>query len=391
MSETNAAAPQKGVIAQAGAPERGSFPSQKQKEETGTGAGTTDAATETVEEKNARELLESQATKTNLPEITDDQLKEIFAKKGIEGFDGNFAALKEKLEKADKASTATPSEEEKKLAEAAFENRMLNFHIENGGTAEQFVALKQIASMDLKELSIAEIKKEMKENGFDDGEIDVVLKERYFQLNPDELKRGEDESEEEFNKRQELTKKKVTYGSKKLEARSTHTKQNAEALLNNLRDAIKAQDLEKQTEAEFSSKVDEMSKKVSRKVTFELGEVNKAKIDPVLYDVSEADVAEVVSILKDPKQRQQYFFNEDKTLNLTKVMDVMLRNKYLESLAKATYLEGGDRQVAIFRKTFPGTPTALGVGGAIASNNNGRAGVIKSAGQPEVVAPQHKL
>ena len=227
---------------------------------------------------------------------------------------------------------------------------MLDHHIANGGSAESYVALRQIASMDLKELSVAEIK-EMKESGFDDAEIDLVIKERYFQINPEEeLERTIEETDTEYEKRKKLEQKKATYGSTKLESRSKHTQTNAKGILEGLREAIKAEDLKKQQEVQFSSKVDEHSKTLSRKVTLELGEVDKTKLDPVTYNVSEADIAEVVAVLKDPKQRQQLFFNEDSTLNLTKVMDVILRNKYLESLAKASYLEGNDRAVAAFKR-----------------------------------------
>ena len=388
MSETKEVTPKAGVITSAGKPERGEFTNQQQPQNEKEAATAAETTTEVGEEK----VKETQEGKTEiakpveLPELTDEQIKELFAKKGIENFE-NFDSLKEKIAKADQPANLPLTEEQKKAEAAAFEKRMLDFHIATGGTPEQFVALKQIAAMDLKELSVAELKKEMKESGFSESEIDIVLKERYFQRNPDELTQGDEESDEEFKKRIELTKKKVSYGSKKLESRSTYTKQNAEGILNDLREAIKAEDLAKQKEAEWLSKVDDFSKKVSRKITLELGEVDKTKLDPVQYDVAEADVAAVADILKDPQKRQQYFFNEDKTLNLTKMGELMLRNKILESAVKTGFIEGGNRQVAIFKKTFPGSAQALGVGGAAAENNQGRKGVIKSAGKPEVARP----
>lgn len=406
MAENDVKTPDITKLAKAGAPVRVDFSDNKPQPastDNGNGAAaaaaaTTPSVTETPEAKAAAEAAAAaaEAEKNKLPDLSDEQLKKLFADKGIEGFE-SFDKLKEKIAKADAPVDTPLTDEQKKANELAFEKRMLDYHIANGGTAEQFVALKQVASMDLKELSVAEIRKELKEKKFTDDEINVVLKERYYQLNPDEVQKnrtwnedtGEwiEESDEDFNKRKEFLKKKVAAFSPKLETRSTHTKQNAEGFLNTLRDAIKAEDLAKQKETEFSSKVDEMSKKVSRKVTFELGEVDKTKIDPVEYNVSDADVAEVVGILKDPAKRQQYFFNEDKTLNLSKVMDVMLRNKYLESALKTTFIEGGNRQVAAFQKVFPNAAQTLGVGGAPATANTGRKGVIAKAGKPEVARP----
>lgn len=389
-----------GVIAAAGAPEPGTFPIPTQSVIDGDSTANAEPAAssangkaETHEEKVARELAGSlennNGEESKLPDLTDDQLKEIFEKKGIKGFDGNFQTLKEKLEKADAPAASAPTDEEKKAADLAFEKRMLDFHIESGGTPESFVALRQIAAADLRELSIASIRKEMQENGFTQDEIEVVLKERYFQLNPEELTQGEEETDEDFAKRKELAKKKVSYGTKKLEGRAAYTQTSAKEALNDLREAIKAKDAVAATEAQISSKVDEISKTVARQITFELGEVNKTKLDPITYKVTDADIAEVANTLKDPVQRKQLLFNEDGTLNLSKVMDVMVRNKYLESAVKASFLEGGNRQVAAFKKVFPNSAHALGVGGESAqTNTKGRKGVLVSAGQPEVVNPQ---
>lgn len=388
-------------IKEAGQPERHDFTNQKPPvtatENTNGAAPAVAAAAppiETPEAKAAREAAE--AEKNKLPEISDDQLKKLLEGKGIAGFE-NFDTLKEKIAKADAPAVTEPPEEEKKAAQAAEEKRMLDHFIATGGTPEAFVALKQIAAMDLRELSVAEIKKEMKEQKFTDEEIDVVVKERYYQLNPDELKKNKtydevkdewiEESDEDFNKRKEFLKKKVAAFGPKLETRSSHTKKNAELILNNLREEIKAEDSRKQLETQILSKVDEISKKLPREISFELGEVNKTKQDPVVYTVTDADIAEVVAEFKDPAARQKILLNEDKTLNLTNLMELKLRNKYLESALKAAFIEGGNRQVAAFEKVFPGSAKALGVGGSQEVNNKGRKGHIVSAGQPEVARP----
>lgn len=329
---------------------------------------------------NASATAPASVDTPTLPDISDDQLKEILKGKGI-SFEGDFEAMKNKL--TEKPPMPEPTEEEKAAQEAAFEKRMLDFHIKNGGTAEQFVALKQIASMDLKDLSNAEIRKEMKDNGFSQEEIDMVVKERFYQLNPDELVKDEEEEESDFLKKKEFLKKKVAYGSKIFESRSQNTKENAKQSLAELREAVKAEDAARQKEQEFSSKVDEYSKKFPREKTFELGEVDNKKLDPVKISFSEADIAEVAEVLKDKAKRQQYYFNQDNTLNLDLVFENMLLKKSINSIVKAGVLEGGNRQVAEFKKTFPDSPFELGVGGQAQRNNN--AGKISKAGKPEFV------
>lgn len=327
-----------------------------------------------------------EAEKNKLPEISDDQLKALLKTKGIEVDDKGFDGLKEKLTKpAEAAKSPEDIEREKKEASDAFDKRMLDFFLQNGGKVEDFVALKKIASADLKELSQSEIVRELKENGFDDAEINAVLKERYYQINPEELVRDEDnETEEEFEARKKQIEKKIAYGSKKLESKASPIKKQAEDALSQLREAIKNQDLQQTEEANLSSKVDEVAKTLPRKMTFELGKVNDQEIPPVDYDVTEDDIAEVVSTLKDPGKRNNILYNTDNSLNINSVAGLLLKNKILESALKATYLEGGNRQVAAFEKRFPGrTAKDIGVGGAAGAN--GRKGHIVSAGQPERV------
>jgi hypothetical protein len=397
MESTEVKTPDIKTIKSAGQPERHDFSNQKPTVAAVENNGAAPAASAEPAANNG--AAPAAAPEITLPELSEDQLKKLFADKGIEGFDGNFETLKQKLSKADAPVDNPPTEEEKKQAEAALEKRMLDHFIATGGTPEAFVAVKQIVAMDLKELSIAEIKKEMKENKFSDDEIDVVLKERYYQLNPDELQKivtkdedGNDveESDEDFKKRKDLLTKKVTYGSTKLGKRSSHTKQNAETILNNLREAVKAEDSKKVQEQQILSKVDEISKTFPRQITLELGEVNNTKQAPVVYDVTDADIAEVAAKFKDSATRQKILLNEDKTLNLAYLMELELGKKTRESAIKAAYIEGGNRQVAAFEKVFPGSAKSLGVGGSQAAATQGRKGVIASAGQPEVAVPQRK-
>lgn len=381
MAEAKAAtAPDLSTITGAGAPVRVA----KGEEKVDTATAKAETKTDPLPAAAADSVKDKQVDDVKLPEVNDEQLKELLKGKGI-SFE-NFDELKTKL-----TTPAAPVEltaEQKAESEKALDKRMLDHFIETGGTAEQFVALKQIAAMDLKELSVASIKKSMKEDGFSQDQIDAILKERYYQINPDELeKENDEESDEDFNKRKEFIKKKVGFGSKKLENHGLPIKKDAEETLKSLRQEIESKDAADRKEKEFSSKVDEFSKTVPRKITLELGEVNQTKQAPVEYNVSEEDIAEVTNILRDKASRESHLFNKDGTLDLQKVFGMMLANKALATAAKASFIEGGNRQVEEIRKTFPGSPYDLGVGGSKGASEKGKAGVggIVSAGKPERV------
>lgn len=335
-----------------------------------------EAGTELTDEQKA-----AAAAANNLPELNDEQTNRIIAKAlGIENFDGNIDAIKEKLKPATQALT----DEQKAQADAAFEKRMLDHFLENKGTVEGFTALKQVAAADLTELSKQAITKELKDAGFDDNEISAVLVERYYQINPEELEIGDDETTAEFEKRKSDIVKKNAFGSKKLESRGSFIKKQAEDALGVLRESIKDMDLQKAEEASLSSKVDELATKLPRKLTFELGEANNQQIAPIQYDVSETDIADVVATLKDSEKRNQFLYNQDNSLNIDNIAQLMLKNKYLESALKVSYLEGGDRQVSEFEKTFPGRKAAeIGVGGVAQGSGGGRKGHIVARGAPQ--------
>jgi len=319
-------------------------------------------------------------------ELDDEKLIQALKDKGI-SFEGSIEDLKKKFEpEAPKPVDETDEEKAKKAT--AFEKRMLDHYIENGGTPEDFVALKAVASADLKSLSEYQIKKELKDEGFTDDQINAVLVERYYQLNPDEIEKGEGESDEDFTARVEAVKKKVAFGSKKLESKGSFIKKQAEDALSSLRLAIESKDLLEKKEAEFSSNVDEIVSKVPRKVTFELGKIEDIDIAPVQFEVTDDVIASVVETLKDPVKRNQFFY-QDNQLNIANIANVMIRNQYLEKALKAVYLEAGDRQVKEFEKVFPGrNANEVGVGGNKAGNN-GKKGVIVKAGKPQVAVRQN--
>ena len=122
----------------------------------------------------------------------------------------------------------------------------------------------------------------------------------------------------------------------------------------------------------------------------ELGQVDNQPIDPVELEIPETAIAQIAATLKDSAKRQQFFFNQDNSLNIANVVKAMLRDTILDSADKALYLKGADKQVEIFEKTFPGrSAKEVGLGSGTGKKPTPQKGVIVSAGKPEVVRLQN--
>lgn len=342
-------------------------------ENTNNNGGT--APPKTQVELDAEKLIQAEADKNKLVEakpLTDEQIKAEYEKR----FPTKLA----------------PSTEELKAQETALEKRMLDFYLEKGGTVEQFAGMKQIASADLTELSKSQLTKELKEAGFNEDQIKAIQKERYYQLEQAEIDEITDPVEKE------LAQKKLDWGKKKLEGKATHIKKQAEESLNTLKQVIAEQDKQTATsaeakklqatkETELTSNVEAHFKTVERKLTLQLGKVDDIEIAPVEYEVPETAIAEAESILKDPAKRKHLLYNDDGGLNIKSLSEIILKAKMFESAAKTSYLEGGNRQVEIFKKVFPiGDARAIGVGGG-GKPKTGQPGKIVSAGKPQRFNP----
>lgn len=358
----------KPIVASLGKVERFEIPSTQGTQNQSSTGNIGEEKAETVEQKNAASAL-AESIKETKTELSDDDLKAILKDRGID-FE-SFDTLKESL----KPKPAEQTEEAKAAIAAAFEKRQIDLFMANGGTVEQFAAIKNVLSMDLKELSITEIRNELKESDFTDEQIEAILQERYYQKNPDELEQGLDEFDEDFEVRKSEFKKKHDYATKKIESRGENIKKKAESVLSNLKAAIEQSDLQRQeveeSEKSISSKVEDYFSNIPKQKTFELGKANDAEIAPVLYDVDDADIAEVKAILKDPEQRNKFLLTTEGNLNVDAVAEMMIENRNLKKAMKVAYLESGSRQVAEFRKTFPHhTAQSLGLGQNAKQNVN---------------------
>lgn len=341
----------------------------------------------TPESKNQEETKETTTTpETTTTNISEEQrkafLKEMF---GDENFD--VEAAKEKLKPTPAEPTET--EEEKKKVQSEKELRLLKLFVEQGGTPEQYNEIKNIANGDKVELSKKKALAELMSNGFSEAEAQEMMKQEFYQIELDNIEQDfENETDEEFEARKKAYQKRVEYGAKKLERYSSYEQQQAAGILKSLSDEIESSDLEAKEEAEISSKVDEMLSKWPRKLTIEIGKNNDTVMSPVEHEVLEGSIQKVADILKDPAKRNNFFNNQDGTLNLPKLTEVLLSYFERNDLAKNALLEGQTRMTAEFRKTFPATTAyELGVGGS-PHKNTGK-GAATKIGEPKRVSPQY--
>jgi len=279
------------------------------------------------------------------------------------------------------------TDEQKVAKENDYQKRLLDLYTEGGGTLEQFVAINNVLKMDLTELSKSELTAELKAKGFSDTDVQEVLVERYYQLNPDELEQNDDETDEEYNARKEKVKLKVGYGTERLTNHSANIKKNAEAILEGLKKGLSERDLQKQDEAEFIAKIDEVSKSLPRKLTVELGKLENEALGSVQMDIPESEITEIINLLKDPAQREQLLYTENGDLNIESISNLLLKNKMLERAAREALFEGQTREVRKFEKIFPyRNPQALGVGGSTSSPKTTGAGKVASFGKSQRVS-----
>lgn len=339
------------------------------------GGGTTQQ--ETPQPKNEGEAGQTGAEETKPETKNGPSFEEIQAYMKGQGIEvSSMDEIKAKF--APPAPEAT--EEEKKKKETDTENKMVAKFIAEGGTIEQYAALKNVLGMDDKELATTTALKELKDAGFSDDEAKEIIASRYYQLDVDGLKRDEDnEDEPTFEKRKAALQKKSTYGQNKLNGRSKMVKTNAETILNNLRKGVEADEAAVTREATFLANVDKSLSSFTRKMEIDLGKENDQQIVPVQFEFTDDHIAAVKAILSDPAKRKQYYLNEDGTIDPEKAVQLVMKIEALTSIGRASFFEGRTRTVKDFQSRFPSNPHQLGVGG---SKSKADPSKIVKAGNP---------
>lgn len=310
------------------------------------------------------------------PALTDAQLKEYFKTQGID-YEG-VEKLKEKL---NPKNTTEETPEQKAEYAKAREKKLVDLFVANGGTVEQYVGIKSLADSDASQLSLAALKKELKEAKFSETEVEAIIKERYYQMDDEEIESETKDETKDFKKRLK------EYGTSKLANRSLHTKTQAQNVLKELEGEFEAEDLQRKHELTTSANIDEQFKSMSRKDTFEIGEIDKKPISPVESEVPESELAEIQSLLKDPAKRNKLLLNQDGSLNLTSIGNILAENKKLKAALKASYHEGSTRTNDYWQKLFPArTAHEIGIGGA--PDRTTPKGKVSGMGKTQRVNPQ---
>lgn len=271
-------------------------------------------------------------------DLTEDQLKKFFEKKGI-AYDG-LDNLKSKLTPA---KEKTP--EDIKAETLAKEQRVLAAHQARGGTTEQLVELRQLVAADPKQLGLTKEQEKLLKEGFTADEAAEVVRIMHLQYTADELAELKPEEKAKLEKQ-------AAYGLKKHENRGKFLQNTAKSYLDSLEEEISEQDAEKARAIQHASKVEAALKTFQRKQTLQLGEYEGQKLDPVEYDVSDEVLQKVSEILKDPAVLKKSLVNDDGSFNLDFLIPNIVASISRETAVKTAYLTGGTKQVEIFKASF---------------------------------------
>lgn len=310
--------------------------------------------------------------------ITEEQLTDYFNKQGIK-----YEGIEKFKEKANYEPHVEPTQEQKDAAAKAKEVKALNKFIESGRTGDEFYAIKSIVDAEENQFSINLAKTNLMKAGLTEEEATDFVKEKYFQVDDAEIEQEEDEIDREYKKRLK------GIFSKQLTDISTPIKTKAAGILADLYSAIDSEDLQAKQEVITSAKIDDDFKALPRKLQIEIGEIGGKTVSPVDYEVSETDLAESKKLLKDAvAQRNNFLYNQDGSLNITNLSQIISKAKAFDSAAKVSFLEGMDRMTKEMQKVFPaGSAQELGVGGSSSNPNGNQNGKVASFGKIQRVKP----
>lgn len=326
---------------------------------------TVEATIELTAEKKAENIAaglnEDGSTKTELPKLTKEQIKELYEKEF--------------------PTTAELSPEQKKAQEDALDKKRLDWFVAHGGTVDAYAAMKLVKSGDLTELSEKEFEKEMKDNGFTEEEKVRMRQTRYFQLEEESIEDTEDEAEKAF------LKKAKEYGTKKLNTKAQYKQNLAVGFFENIDKALASEQSELVEEKELADKVDSHFQTVPDKITLQLGKTtDNVDITPLDLPIPPEALTEVRELLRDTTQRNKILYTEDGSPNIAALSEILIRNKVLEAAANKSYLKAVSETNAKWEETFPvRDANALGIGALLNGSGLGKTkGKIASVGKAQM-------
>lgn len=340
------------------------------------GTGDNGGGGQTAEEIEAQKLLDEQAEAAKGKPIVDENaMKEYFKANGIE-WDGDMEGLKNKM----KPAQAQPTEEEIKQQAAAHDKRLVDLFVKKGGTVDNFVAIKQLMTADPTEMSKTVLHKQLLDEGLDEESAIAVSKQMHLEQDLDNLEQGATETDEVFNARKEKLQKQIGVGAKVLANLGLPVIQNAKRTYEGLENELKQMDSDNASEAELSNKIDAHFKTLPREFSVEIGKINDKDVEPVKVKLSEEDVTAVAEILKDKTKWDALVYDDKGQFNFTKIAEILLRNKALESAAGSSYKAGQTKQVEEFAKRFPARSANSVAPGSAHSAPNGTSTKVAKAG-----------
>lgn len=371
-----------GKIVSAGVPQKANFAAttegfaqpQPENNSNGNSAEQANATAPAAETKEAPTQQQAQP-ENKIPELSDDQLKEILKGKGIDFED--FDTLKKKVEYTPPAPTLT--EEEQKKAQIEEEKKLFALHQKRGGTVEQFAAFKSLLVTDPKELGIQKTILDLQKEGFLPEDAQKIAREMHLQVSDEDLALIEDEEE------RKLLQKKRDFGLKKQESRGLYTQNTAKSYFDSLKQELQELETEKKKMEQHSAKAVEAIKNFQRKQTITLGERDGAELTPIEFDLAQHEevLNEVLEIVKDPVKLEKHLYTKEGDLNLDFLIPHLVNSVSREKAAKVAFHTGETKMVEHYESKMSSKPPALGSNG----KPEGQKGKLVAAGTPQVFRP----
>lgn len=364
-----------GVIAEAGAPVKGNpFKSLIDKalntgEDNNAGAAGNAGSADDEAAKIAAAAAAKKAAETQNPaEVNEDAIKEYFKKQGIEY--GGVDDLKKKLTAKEAAADLT--DEQKKAAATAKEQRLLALHIGRGGTIEQFTSFQKQSTMEPGELGKLKLALDLKNAGFPEEKITSVIKKMHLDVSDEELAELSPEDQAEIKKERE-------FGLSKLNSRGSIFKKMAADYLVDLERQATDEDTNKATKKQHASNVEAAFTAYQRKQKLEFGKVDDLEVPPVEFDIPETVISSVKDSIKDKAKWESQIYNKDGSVNLDYILPHLIKSEAYSIAAKTALLEGETRGAEKALKGFSPKPPALG---GTNGGEQGRKGQLTAAGAP---------
>jgi hypothetical protein len=246
-----------------------------------------------------------------------------------------------------------PTQEESAAKLKAEDDKLATQYLKSGKTVEEYASIKDILKADSKEIGLLKMKKDLKDSGFTDTEIEKALKQANFSYTEEELEDLDEEEKASYLKQK-------AFGEKKLEARGQYLKDRAESIINSLKAEIAEEEQEKAKIEQHASTVEAAITAFEKKQSIKLGKFDDEELPNIDVNYSETVMKAVREDIIDPVKFENNFLKQDGNLNLDYFLPILAKAKAFDEGVKTGFLNGRSTTVEIFQKTYGGTPPKLG-------------------------------